>query len=96
MTSAQEAKPQGSIGIAGSGFEAFVFIAEAVDIKLLRQKFEKELEKDRKFIEGLKARLANGDFLKNAPPELVEGEKLKLEEGLRKTGKLESYIRDMA
>jgi len=92
----QEAKPQGSIGIAGSGFEAFVFIAEAVDIKLLKQKFDKELEKDRKFIESLKARLANGEFLKNAPPELVEGEKLKLEEGLKRTGKLESYIKDMA
>jgi valyl-tRNA synthetase len=29
----QQAKPQGSIGIAGNGFEAFVFIAEAVDVK---------------------------------------------------------------
>jgi len=94
--SGKEAKPQGSIGIAGNGFEAFVFIADAVDVKLLKQKFDKELEKDRKFIENLKARLANGDFLKNAPPELVEGEKLKLEEGLKRTDKLESYIRDMA
>jgi valyl-tRNA synthetase len=91
-----EAKPQGSIGLAGNGFEAFVFIAEAVDIKLLKQKFDKELEKDRKFVENLKARLANEDFLKNAPPELVEGEKQKLEESLKRTGKLESYIRDMA
>jgi len=92
----QEARPQGSIGIAGNGFEAFVFIADAVDIKLLKQKFEKELERDRKYVANLKARLANEDFLKNAPPELVEGEKRKLEEGLKKTGKLESYIRDMA
>jgi len=92
----QEAKPQGSIGIAGNGFEAFVFIAEAVDIKLLRQKFDKELEKDRKYVANLKVRLANEEFLKNAPPELVEGEKLKLEEGLKRTEKLESYIRDMA
>ena len=96
IATGQEAKPQGSIGIAGNGFEAFVFIADAVDVKLLKQKFDKELEKDRKFIANLKARLANGDFLKNAPPELVEGEKQKLEEGLKRTGKLESYIRDMA
>jgi valyl-tRNA synthetase len=96
LEAGQEARPQGSIGIAGNGFEAFVFIAEAVDIKILKQKFDKELEKDRKYVANLKARLSNGDFLKNAPPELVEGEKLKLEDGLRKIGKLESYIRDMA
>jgi len=92
----QQAKPQGSIGLAGNGFEAFVFIAEAVDIKLLKQKFDKELEKDKKYVSNLKARLANGDFLKNAPPDLVEGEKQKLEEGLKRTDKLESYIKDMA
>jgi len=40
--------------------------------------------------------LANENFLKNAPPELVAGEKLKLEESLTRTSKLESYIRDMA
>jgi valyl-tRNA synthetase len=89
-------KPAGAIGLAGNGFEAFVFIAEAVDMAFLKQKFIKELERDKKFVEGLKAKLANADFLKNAPPELVAGEKLKLEDGLKKTSKLESYIRDMA
>jgi valyl-tRNA synthetase len=86
---------KGSIGLAGTGYEAFVFIAEVVDMKLLRQKFSKELEKDLKYIEGLKQKLANENFIKNAPPELVTGEKLKLEESLKRTGKLESYIQDM-
>jgi valyl-tRNA synthetase len=88
-------RPSGSIGLAGSGYEAFVFIADAVDMKLLKQKFGKELEKDHKYIEGLKAKLANANFIKNAPPELVNEEKTKLEESLKRTGKLESYIRDM-
>jgi len=89
-------RPAGSIGLAGNEFEAFVLIADAVDTALLRQKFAKELEKDRKYIEGLRAKLANEKFVRNAPPELVAGEKLKLEESLSRTGKLESYIRDMA
>jgi valyl-tRNA synthetase len=88
-------RPAGSIALAGSDFEAFVFIADAVDTSLLKQKFAKELEKDKKYIDGLRAKLANEKFLRNAPPELVAGEKLKLEEGLSRTGKLESYIRDM-
>jgi len=89
-------RPAGSIGLAGNDFEAFVSIADAVDTALLRQKFVKELEKDKKYIEGLRAKLANEKFIRNAPPELVAGEKLKLEESLSRTGKLESYIRDMA
>jgi valyl-tRNA synthetase len=89
-------RPAGSIGLAGNGFEAFVFVAEAVDLKLLKQKFAKDLEKDKKYIEGLKAKLANEDFVNNAPTELVAAEKLKLEEGLARYAKLESYIRDIA
>ena len=89
-------KPSGSIGLAGNEFEAFVFIAEVADMKFLREKFNKELEKDRKYIESLKAKLANENFLKNAPPELIAEEKLKLEDSMKRTGKLESYIRDMA
>jgi len=88
-------RPEGSIGLAGTGYEAFVFIADAVDMKLLKQKFSKELEKDQRYIEGLKAKLTNLNFIKNAPPELVNEEKLKLEESIKRTGKLESYIRDM-
>jgi valyl-tRNA synthetase len=89
-------KPSGSIGLAGNGFEAFVFVAEAVDLKILKNKLAKELERDQKFVESLKTKLANGNFIKNAPPELVIAEKLKLEESLKRTGKLESYLRDMA
>ncbi|MDR0313911.1 MAG: valine--tRNA ligase [Treponema sp.] len=88
-------KPAGSIGLAGNGYEAFVFIAEVADMKVLKQKFSKELEKDLKYVGGLKARLANNNFLKNAPPELVEAEKQKLEEAVKRTDKIESYIRDM-
>jgi valyl-tRNA synthetase len=88
-------RPTGAIALAGSDFDAFIFIAEAVDKAFLIQKFTKELEKDQKFIAGLEAKLANEHFLKNAPPALVDAEKLKLEEALRRTGKCAAYIRDM-
>jgi len=88
-------KPQGAIGLAGPGFELFVFVADTVDMKFLKEKFTKELEKDRKYVEGLRAKLANENFTRNAPPELVTEEKSKLEESLKRSCKLESYIRDM-
>jgi valyl-tRNA synthetase len=81
--------------MAGSGFEVFVFVAEAVDIEALRRKFAKELERDRAFIRGLQTKLANEQFLKNAPPELVVGEKIKLEESAARTEKIEFYLRDL-
>jgi valyl-tRNA synthetase len=90
------ARPTGSIGLVGSGFEAFVFIAEAVDRLFLKQKFTKEIEKDRAFSASLKIKLSNDRFVKNAPPELVAGERTKLAEALKRAEKLESYIRDMA
>ena len=88
-------RPAGSIGLAGAGFEAFVYIAEAVDMTILKQKFKRELERDFNYIRGLKGKLANENFLKNAPPELVEGEKLKLEETLARTSKIESWLEEM-
>jgi valyl-tRNA synthetase len=92
---APDERPAGSIGMAGAGFEIFVFIGEAVDIAALRKKFEKDLARDNAFVQGLRVKLANEQFVKNAPPELVAAEKLKLEEGLARTGKIESYLRGL-
>jgi valyl-tRNA synthetase len=72
-----------------------VFIGEAVDTKVLADKFRKNLERDKKFIAALEGKLANQDFLKNAPPELVEGERQKLKQAKDRTGKIEGYIKNM-
>jgi valyl-tRNA synthetase len=95
-TEGEGGRPQGSIAVVGTGFEAFVYIAGAADLPQLKQKFTRDIEKDRKFIGALESKLGNENFLRNAPPELVAAEKLKLEDALKRTGKLESYIRDMA
>jgi valyl-tRNA synthetase len=94
-------KPAGSIGLAGgrsadeTDYEAFVFIAGAADMGALKQKFDRDVERDRKFITALRAKLGNEKFLQNAPPALAAAEKLKLEEAERRIEKLESYIRDL-
>ena len=88
-------RPAGSIGMAGAGFEVFVFVAEAVDTAALKKKFANDLERDRKYIDALRAKLANEQFVKNAPPELVAEQKVKLEETLKRTEKLDNYLRDL-
>ena len=88
-------KPAGSIGLAGAGFEAFVFIADAVDIAALKRKFAKDLDRDRAYIQSLRAKLANEQFVKNAPAELVAAEKIKLETGLAHIAKVETWLQDL-
>ena len=88
-------KPVGTVGLIGNGFEVFMFIADAVDTKILKQKFAKDLEKDQKYIQALRIKLENEQFTANAPPELVSAEKLKMEEALKRSGKIESYLRDL-
>jgi valyl-tRNA synthetase len=88
-------RPTGSIGLAGTGFEIFVFVAEAVDTQALKKKLSGDLERDQKYIENLRAKLANEQFIKNAPPELVEEQKIKLQETQQRTAKFADYLRDI-
>jgi len=92
---AKEGRPTGSIGMAGSGFEVFVFVAEAVDTQALKKKLSGDLERDLKYAEGLRAKLANKQFVKNAPAQLVDEQKSKLEETLLRTEKLKFYLKDL-
>jgi valyl-tRNA synthetase len=85
----------GAIGLAGTGWEALLYLGGAVDTKALRAKFEKNLERDKQFIAALEKKIANPDFVRNAPPELVEGEKQKLAEATERTGKIQSYLRGL-
>jgi valyl-tRNA synthetase len=89
-------RPPLSIGLVGKGWEAFVFIREAVDAAQLAAKFAKDLEKDTKFLAALEAKLANENFVKNAPPELVAAEREKTEDVKRRIAKLGAYVRDLA
>ncbi|MCL2277292.1 MAG: valine--tRNA ligase [Treponema sp.] len=90
-----QTRPAGSIGMAGIGFEVFVFIAEAADTQALKKKFLSGLEKDSKYIESLRAKLANEQFVKNAPLSLVEEQKSKLSLTISRTEKLKLYLRDL-
>jgi valyl-tRNA synthetase len=98
-TTAEDEARQGlnknSINFAGTDWEATLFLGGAVDLKDLKAKFEKNLLKDKKYIASLEAKIANPDFIKNAPPELVEEEKQKCAEAKERTGKIEAYLSNL-
>ena len=86
---------EGVLGLAGTDWEALLYLGGAVDLKALKSKFDKNLERDKKFIEGLERKIANPDFIRNAPSELVEEEKQKLAEAKERTGKIEAYLKGL-
>jgi valyl-tRNA synthetase len=86
---------EGVLGLAGTDWEALLYLGGAVDLQALKSKFNKNLERDKKFIEGLEKKIANPDFIRNAPPELVEEEKQKLAAAQERIGKIEAYLKGL-
>jgi valyl-tRNA synthetase len=89
------AQKQGAILLAGGAFEAYLYAAGLVDLGFLKNKFTKEVEKDAKYIAAQEAKLANPQFVQNAPPPLVESEREKLAAARARTAKLTAWIQGL-
>jgi len=86
----------GTITLVGSGFEAFVFVKEAIDVAQLVAKFEKEIAKDSQFAQRTKAKLTSGGFAAQAPADIVAREREKLEETERRVNKMREYVKELS
>jgi len=73
-------RPRGAASTVLSGAEIFVPLEGLVDVEAELKKLAKEEAKVRKELERVKKRLQNENFLKKAPPEVVEKEKLRTQE----------------
>ena len=93
----EKSKPDtsGSIPVPGKGFEAFIFISEIIDIPLEIAKLEKEGKKNDKLLSSTKGKLKNEKFLANAPDEVVEKEKEKLNEFKERKIKIDGYLAEL-
>lgn len=81
-----------SVPVAGSCFEAFVFIRDAIDIPTEVAKLTKEAQKLAKQRLGVEKKLANEQFLSNAPQEVIEKEQAKLQEFTERLNKIEKHL----
>ena len=87
--------PKGAIGAVGKGYEAFVVVGEGVDPAQLAARFVKEIEKETQNVARLEGKLANANFVANAPVDIVALEREKLAEMRRRIAKLGSYVEDL-
>ncbi|MCK4632020.1 MAG: valine--tRNA ligase [candidate division Zixibacteria bacterium] len=85
-------KPPVSASAVISGAEIFVPLAGLIDIEVEKKRLEKELANLQNLLERLSRKLANTDFLANAPKEVVEKEKAKKQDYQERTEKLNKNL----
>jgi valyl-tRNA synthetase len=71
--------PKTALAVVKGG-EIYIHLEGLIDLKAEAAKQMKEKQKLEKYVQSIQGKLANDNFLKNAPLELVEGEKAKLSE----------------
>ena len=86
----------GSIAAAGSGFEAYVFIRDVIDIEKELAKLKKEKQKMEQLIRQTEGKLKNERFLAGAPDDVIEKEKSKLAEFTEREEKVAFYIKELS
>ena len=62
------------------GGEVYIALEGLIDLKAEAAKQLKEKQKLEKYVQTIQGKLANDNFVKNAPAEMVEAEKAKLQE----------------
>jgi len=85
-------KLAGSATDVVSGIEIFVPLEGLVDTKKEKERLAKEIANLESYIKGLNTKLSNKKFTANAPKEIVDGEKAKLEEVQSKLDKLKEQL----
>jgi valyl-tRNA synthetase len=76
--------------------EIYIPLEGLIDLESERARLEKELLKQRQFLERIKKKLANTDFLDRAPSEVIESEKEKQEMAEKSISRLNKNLESLA
>ncbi len=85
-------KPANSVGVVVGSCEVFLDLAGVIDVAKEKARLEAEIKALEGYVAGVKAKLANVEFVQNAPPAVVEKERAKLAEAEEKIKKLSSQL----
>lgn len=76
-------------------YEVKLDFSSALDVDKEKVRLTKEFEETKKYVIGLDKKLSNEEFVKNAPPAIVEGEKNKLKEAQEKLEKISKQLEEL-
>ena len=89
------AKPKQAGTVVRPDFEAFVSLEGLIDPAAEAERTEKQIAAARKQVAGMKAKLDNASYVKNAPPEVVEETRAKTAELEGQVAVLEANLKDL-
>ncbi len=88
-------KPKGSAAAIIGTVEVYLDLAGLIDVAAEKERLNKELESVEKYYKGIEMKLANEEFVKNAPVAVVAGEKAKMAEAQEKLNKLKAQLESL-
>lgn len=89
------AKPSQAAGHVTPEFEAYVSLKGLIDPAAETKRLEKQIGDKRKQLAGAEAKLKNENFVKNAPPEIVEQQRAGIADLQKQIATMEQNIKDL-
>ncbi len=83
--------PKTALAVVARG-EMYIHLEGLIDLKAEAAKQQRERQKLQNYIRSIEGKLSNEQFAKNAPAELVDGEKAKLRETSEKIARIEGNL----
>ena len=88
-------KPETSASSVVHGTEIFVSLEGLINVDAERSRLEKEIDRVKGVIAGIESKLNNEQFIKRAPAQVIEKEKMKIESMKVTLSKLEENFQPL-
>jgi valyl-tRNA synthetase len=92
LTPTNSRPPKTALAVVKGG-EVYIHLEGLIDLKAEAAKQLKEKQKLEKYVQSIQGKLSNENFVKNAPVEMVEGEKAKMQETKDKIASIENNLK---
>ncbi len=85
-------KPETAVGFVETGVQVYVDLAGLVDKNKEKTRLEKEIATVAPYVESMNKKLSNTEFVNNAPPQVIDGERKKLADAEAKLSALKAQL----
>lgn len=89
------AKPDSSASSVVGAFQLFIPLAGIINLEAERLRHEKQIHQLEEYLQKVRKRLSNRDFLQKAPPQVVEKERMQERELLEQIDKLRLVLAEL-
>lgn len=91
-----EAAPKGSLRVSSGLLDAYIELEGVIDFDAEKKRLEKEKAEKTKYITTLETKLSNQNFVERAKPEIIESERLKLEDVKKQLADLDHHLSSLS